>query len=95
MSIMFIVLGAIFVVSGILSITKKWMWIQQGFAKRPVHVEKYMRYMGRVDIIFGLFGIALGIFLYGKNINDSISFAYIMIYFPPKIWGELKYRTKQ
>lgn len=95
MSIIYIVLGAILVLAGILSITKKWMWIQQGVAKRPVYAEKYMRYMGTADIIFGLIGIALGIFAYGKHLKDSISFTYILVYLLFKIWGEIKYHKKQ
>ncbi len=91
MSVALIVVGVILVLAGILTITKKWMWIQQGVVKRPVHVEKYMRYMGGVDIIFGLLGMALGILGYGDNIRISA----LLVYFPIKIWGEIKYRKKE
>ncbi|HHV10112.1 MAG TPA: hypothetical protein GXX75_07530 [Clostridiales bacterium] len=95
MSMAFILLGTILVLAGVLTITKTWMWIQQGVLKRPVHVEKYTGYMGSVDILFGLLGIALGVLRYGKDIYDSVSFAYILAYFLIKIWGEIKYRKKQ
>lgn len=95
MSIMFIVLGTIIVLLGILSIIKKWMWIQQGIIKRPVHVKKYMRYMGSVDIMFGLCWIAIGIIYYGSHIQDGIVLTSVLIYLLLKIGGEFKYHKKQ
>lgn len=61
MNIVMIITGSILVVFGILSITKKWLWLQQGFCKRPVHVDSYMKYMGIIDIVIGALCLALGL----------------------------------
>ncbi|MBP1754978.1 MAG: hypothetical protein H6Q59_1376 [Firmicutes bacterium] len=95
MSILLIITGVILILGGTLSITKKWMWIQQGYFKRPVRVNEYMRYMGIVDIILGLFWITFGLINYGKHVSDGLVFLSLFIYVVLKVYGEIKYRINQ
>jgi len=95
MSILLIITGVILILGGTLSITKKWMWIQQGYFKRPVRVNEYMRYMGIVDIILGLYWITFGLINNGKHVSDGLVFLSLFIYVVLKVYGEIKYRIKQ
>lgn len=95
MSIALIIAGTILILGGVLSITEKWMWLQQGYVKRPVRVNEYMRYMGMVDIIGGLFWLSVGVVKYGQHINNGLVILSGLLLVVLKIYGEFRYRVKQ
>ena len=95
MSIMLIILGVILILGGILSIVKKWMWLQQGLVRRPVRVKEYMRYMGAVDIVCGIISIVYGMINYGRHIKDGAVLIFLLAVFLFKLYGELRYHEKQ
>lgn len=95
MNTMLIILGVILILSGILTIVKKWMWLQQGLYKRPVRVKEYMRYMGTIDIICGLVWICAGVINYGKPINDGMVFLSLCVFFVLIIFGEIRFHEKK
>lgn len=94
MSTTLIILGVILIPAGILSIVKKWMWIQQGVIKRPVRVKEYMSYMGTVDIICGLFWLAFGLINYTRHIKDGTVLISLLVYLLFKLYGEFRYHER-
>jgi hypothetical protein len=94
MTIAFLLFGLLFVVGGITIKAKKWLWIHQGFFKRPVDVDKYTKYMGNIDIIAGIIYIFVGVMFHYFKIPDIAAFIILIIYIALIIYGEIKYRIK-
>ena len=91
MNIIIIVLGLILIIIGILTITKKWLWLQQGFCKRPVHINKYTKYMGIIDIIIGVIYAGLGGIYFHRIIPSSLLFGTGLMFILLIIFGEIKH----
>jgi hypothetical protein len=93
MSIVLLFLGVLSIICGITIKYKKWLWIHQGLAKRPVDVNKYTNYMGILDVIAGIIFISIGLIFNRNNIPDASIFIVLIIYFAFTIYGEVKYRV--
>lgn len=91
MNILIIVFGLILIIVGILTITKKWLWLQQGLLKRPVHINKYTKYMGIIDIIIGVICIVLGVIYFFNNQSGNLFIVPALLLIPLDIFGEIKY----
>lgn len=94
MTIASLFLGLLFIVGGITIKTKKWLWIHQGFDKRPVDIDKYTKYMGNIDIVLGIIYIFVGVMFHYFKIPDIAAFIILIIYIALTIYGEIKYRIK-
>lgn len=89
-----IVLGVLLIACGVLTITKKWLWLQQGLCKRPVQINKYTKYMGIIDILCGLILVITEIIYFKTIIPSGITFLIFFLFISFIIFGEIKFRKK-
>jgi len=92
--IMYSIVSVFLVVCGILTITKKWLWLQQGICKRPVHINQYTKYMGIIDILFGLIYAIAAIIYFKTAIPSGITLLILFVFISLIIFGEIKFHKK-
>ncbi len=92
---LYIVLGAILTLVGVVTVIKKWPWMNQGFGRRPVDIPRYTKYMGIVDICYGVSFLIYGLYCYLKSFeSDTITFIFLITFFIFSLYGEIKFKKK-
>ncbi len=93
--LLYVILGSLLIVVGVLSVVKKWPWLNQGFGRQPMDIPRYTKYIGIVDICFGASFLIYGLICYLKNYeSDTVTFIFLVAFLIFSFYGNIRFRKK-
>ena len=93
--LMAIIMGIILIIGGYMIKQQRWLFFHFGIRKINVDIEKFTQYAYRMDSLFGLGYIIIGMFavIFEVNLNVIvILYSIIMIVF--LIYAETKFKVR-